>query len=568
MVRDEQPYRMDSLRDPSELMQPERLGALQQTPLSFTRILIKRMVEEEWNIELQEISVDENGNGRARYSITTPTHEFAFPIYSQKISEEKKTDRITADTWDMWGFLCEGDPDPEFVDWQFEELPNVRTGRATPDDVLIWTRANRSSRFFGHIVESLEEGHQPDIDFLAKGGYLIRSSGYYGNGLNGTRAFAALGDDHPLNEPYLAQMLAAYMWRIFGYDLADAIAKERSDDAADLDYEIRKYLGTGNSSGMGVAIFAVNHPKLIHTWMRTREIAVARVKTITPTNDEIRKLVDVLHRAEVWFAEDESDSKEFFLAKSRISDGLNSIRKKVERTSHVDSWKELTRWADQTFEPETNEVLYSLLLDVHPTVCEGLQDALITSEKCDIQPEMTVERLRNIINTDYAWALDIDMSAPGANDIFWYRSVKGEEPRLGRKGESTAEEYALPVDIALQVQQLVEALQTFDASTTVAEVLLDHPEHRYIIERIQSVHGLAYAEIRGNVLDSDFIPLHLVALVKSFWGIQKAHPANKGWVKGTFFQGAPLPEDIRNGQHSYWLYPPRPSQKTSSEVTQ
>ncbi|MFC7212576.1 hypothetical protein ACFQO4_00560 [Saliphagus sp. GCM10025334] len=526
------------------------------------------MVDEQWEIDLRKISLDEQGNGRAQYSITTPSHEFSFPIFSQKISEEEKTDRITADTWDMWGFLCEGNPDREFVDWQFEELPSVRKGRASPENVLIWTRGNRSSRFFDHIIEALVEGRQPDIDFLAQGGYLIRSSGYYGNGLNGTKVFKAFEEDHPLNEPYLAQMFAAYMWRIFGYDLADAIAKERADDAATLDYSVRKYLGTGNSSGMGVALFAVNHPKLIHTWLRTREIAVARVKTVKPTSDDVRRLVNIMSRAEVWFSEDESDSKEFFLSKSRIADGLKRIRKRVERSNEIDTWEDISSWAEDNFEPEIQEILYSLLMDTHPDVYKGLESALITSQKTDVQPEMTVSRLQSIIASDYQWALNITMSEPGANENFWYRSVKGEEPRLGKKGKSEAEKYALPVDIALQVQQLEHELRSFDGSTSVADVLFEHPEYRYIIERIQSVHGLPYAEIQGNLLDADFIPLHLVALVKSFWGIQKTHPANKGWVKGTFFQGAPLPEDIRDGEGSYWLYPPRPKQTKKSELKQ
>jgi len=568
MAHENYSYQLDSLRDPSDLMQPERLGALQQTPLSFARILTRRMVNEQWEIDLREISLDVEGNGRARYSIKTPSHEFSFPIFSQKISEEEKTDRITADTWDMWGFLCEGNPDRDFVDWQFEELPSVRKGRADPEDVLIWTRANRSSRFFDHIVDSLVEGRQPDIDFLAEGGYLIRSSGYYGNGLNGTKAFKALGEDHPLNEPYLAQMFAAYMWRIFGYDLADAIAKERNDDAATLDYSIRKYLGTGNSSGMGIVLFAMNHPKLIHTWLRTREVAVARVKTVEPTDDDVRQLIDILQRAELWFAEDESDSKEFFLSKSRIADGLNSIRKRVERTNEISNWGEITSWTEDNFEPEIHEVLYSLLMDTHPDVYDGLKSALITSEKTDVQSAMTVSRLRSIISSDYQWALDIDMSEPGATENFWYRSVNGEEPRLGKQGESEAEEYALPVNIAFQVQQLESELRSFDASDTVADVLFELPEYRYLVERIQSVHGLPYAEVRGNILDADFIPLHLVTMVKSFWGIQKTHPANKGWVKGTFFQGAPLPEDIRDGDDSYWLYPSRPEQTRKSEVKQ
>ncbi|RQH02549.1 hypothetical protein [Natrarchaeobius oligotrophus] len=559
MAQESVPRRLGSLRDPSELMQPERLGALKHTRLSFARLLMRRMVDEQWEIDLREVTLDEEGNGRARYSISTPSHEFSFPIFSQKISEAEKTDRITADTWDMWGFLCEGNPSDEFVDWQFEELPNVRTGRATPD-VLIWTRGNRSSRFFDHIVDSLTAGHQPDVDFLAKGGYLIRSSGYYGNGLNGTKVFRSFESDHPLGEPYLAQMFSAYMWRIFGYDLADTIAAERNSDAATLDPAIKRYLGTGNSSGMGVALFAMNHPKLVHTWLRAREIALARAKAIEPSREDVVTLQNFLAKAEVWFEEDDSDSKEFFLSKSEIASGLRDVRNRLDDvgSSDVSSWAQLCDWSERNLKPEAREVLHSLLIDVHPSVCEGLAETLTTSEKTDIVPEMSTATLRSILDSNYRWALNIDMSRPEATHHFWYRSENGEEPRLGITGENDAEEYSRPIDIALRVQRLEDDLRASAPSTTVGEFLFDHPEHRYVVERVQTVHDLPYAEIRGNPLDADFIPLHLVSLIKSFWGIQKAHPANKGWVKGTFFQGAPLPEDVRDGDRSYWMYPSRP----------
>lgn len=562
-------HEMAPLRDPSELMQPERLGALKQTRLSFARLLVDRMAAERWDIDIERQSLDEDGVGRIVYRIDTPDTRFSFGIFSRRSSEGENTDRIIAEEWDMWAFLCEGPATPELMDSQYEELPHVMDGRAT-SDILIWTRANRSSRFFGHIVDALAAGEQPDIDHLARGGYLIRSSGYYGNGLNGTKVFKAMTDDHPLDQPYMAQMLAAYMLRIFGYDLADHLAKARNPQAVTLDHDIKKYLGTGNSSGVGIIMYVVNHPRQLHAWLRVREIALARAKAIEPTDGELARFERLLERAKRWFAEDDSSTNEFFVSKDLIAAELDRTAHRLEELTAGEHdatlWRSLCRWAEDTLEMETQEVLHALLIDAYPRVTEGLEDLLITSEKSDVIPEMELSTLRSHVTSSYQWALDIDFSEPGARRHYWYRSIENEEPRLGIRDESGHEEYELSIDIASQVQRLHTDLQPFSGTETVAEFLFYHPKHRLIVERIQNLHGLPYAEIRGNPLSADFVPLHFISCLKSFWGIQKAHPKSKGWVRGTFFQGAPLPADLREGNKSYWVYPPKPDQPETGGV--
>ncbi|MFB6184499.1 MAG: hypothetical protein ABEI96_08090 [Haloarculaceae archaeon] len=562
MQTDEDAYRFDSrsLREPSELMQPDRLSSLKQTRLSFTRLLMDRMVREQWDIDVERGDLDGDGVGRLVYRIDTPSQLFSFAVFSHDPGGEN-TDRIIANNWDMWGFLYEGMASPELMDSQFEELPHVREGRATPD-ILIWTRSNRSSRYFGHVVESLAAGHQPDIDRLTGGGYLMRSSGYYGNGLNGTKEFKAMDGDHPLKGPYMAQMLSVYMLRIFSYDLAEHMAEARNPDAATLDTDIKRYLGTGNSSGVGIIHYVINHPQLMHAWLRTREIAIARARAVDPSPDEIERFRTILANAKRWFFEDESETKDFFTSKDEIARELDRIE---ERLDALDAdagdrslWERLCGWSEDTLGMETQELLHSLLIDVHPEVCAGLESALTVTEDSDVEPGMRVATLRSILQSSYRWALDIDMSRPGAQRYFWYRSIDSEEPRLGIREEHDYEEYGFPIDIARQVQRLDDDLGQRDSTETVAEFLFDHPEYRGIVERVQTVQDMPYAELRANPLDADFVPLSFIACLKAIWGIQKAHPKSKGWVRGTFYQGAPLPEDIRAGDDSYWLYPTKP----------
>jgi hypothetical protein len=572
-------FALNSLRDPSEVMQPERLGALKQTPLSFVRLLVKRMVDERWEIGIERSRLDERGVGRVVYSIDTPSMRFSFGVFSRVSSEGENTDRIIATEWDLWAFLCEGEAPPELMDGQYEELPHVLEGRATPE-VLIWTRANRSSRFFGHVVDSLAAGHQPDVEFLGQGGYLMRSSGYYGNGLNGTKVFEAMGPDHPLERPYMAQMLAAYMLRVFGYDLAEEMAAARSDDAVTLDEDVKRYLGTGNSSGVGIILYVINHPRQINAWLRAREIALARVKATEPTAADLERFRDRLSRAERWFHEDESDTGPYFLSKDRIATGIDRVRTQLERLERdagtgarpdgdTDTrsgagegreslWSRLCAWAAAELETESQEVLHALLLDTYPEVCEGLEKSLITSERSDLTPQMSLSELRALLRSEYGWALDIDFDRPGSRRFFWYRAVESEEPRMGVRGEHDYEEYSRPVDIAYRVQRLAADLADAPGDDTVAEFLFEHPEHRFIVERAQHVGELPYAEIRGNPLDADFVPLYFIACLKSFWGISKTHPKSMGWVRGTFFQGAPTRAEIRAGRDDYWVYPPMP----------
>jgi predicted transcriptional regulator len=578
-------YAADSLRDPAELMRPERLAALKQTRLSFVRMLIRKMQREQWEIDIDRADLDAAGEGRIVYHIDTPTQLLSFGVFSHSTAGEN-TDRIIADNWDMWGFLCEGRAPPAVMDAQYEELPEVREGRATAD-TLIWTRANRSSRFFGHVVDALAAGHQPDIEFLAQGGYLMRSSGYYGNGLNGTKQFEALSGDHPLKRPYMAQMLSVYLLRAFGYDLAERMAAARSSDAVRLDREIKRYLGTGNSSGIGIIHYVINHPQLLNAWLRAREVALARVKTVTPSAADRDRFRTILGAARRWFAEDQSETKEFFLSKDRIAGELGRVETRVGQLTaasdggtrpadgpvdegDVDGsttgpegtaaplWGRLCAWADRTLAMETQEVLHSLLLDVHPDVCAGLAESLTVSERSDLDPGMRLGTLQSVLEADYEWVWEFHRKRPGARRYFWYRSIDSEEPRLGVREEHDYEEYGLPIDVAHQVQRLAEDLNSRDPTETVAEFLFEFPEHRSIVERVQTVHALPYAEIRANPLDEDFVPLSFISCLKAIWGIQKAHPKSKGWVRGTFCQGAPLRDELAEGGATYWLYPSKP----------
>lgn len=168
--------------------------------------------------------------------------------------------------------------------------------------MLGWTVANRGTRTFDNVVDALSNGDQPDpVELEHNGGYLIRNGGYYGNGRMGTRAWQSYAaDDGPFSTPYHVDLFCVYMWRLVSFDVADAAARARNPAAATLAPALRRYLGIGNSSGLGTVAALVRWPARLSAAITTRELAFAYVLSRKgPFETELYdRLVALLTRAE------------------------------------------------------------------------------------------------------------------------------------------------------------------------------------------------------------------------------------------------------------------------------
>ena len=76
-------------------------------------------------------------------------------------------------------------------------------------------------------------------------------------------------------------MMLVYLVRQFTFDQVNHIAKSKNPDKAiTLDEDIARNLGIGNSTGLGMAPFIVNHPTLLHNWIYCREKALKDIRSI------------------------------------------------------------------------------------------------------------------------------------------------------------------------------------------------------------------------------------------------------------------------------------------------
>jgi hypothetical protein len=79
---------------------------------------------------------------------------------------------------------------------------------------------------------------------------------------------------HGLGEPCAAQMLTVWLIRHFTHALGEHVGQGALDPA------IKRHLGIGNATGLGMAPFLVTHPVLLNNWIIARETALARVRAV------------------------------------------------------------------------------------------------------------------------------------------------------------------------------------------------------------------------------------------------------------------------------------------------
>ena len=136
-------------------------------------------------------------------------------------------------------------------------------------------------RLFDHVIESLAAGRQPDPARIEAVGYLMRTTAVYGSGKFGAADRVKIAERAELKGPFQAEMLSVWLTRAFTLDLRRAPgAVARREAAVTIEPALRRRLGVGNSTGLGMAPFLINHPVLLNNWMVAREAALARARSL------------------------------------------------------------------------------------------------------------------------------------------------------------------------------------------------------------------------------------------------------------------------------------------------
>lgn len=550
------------LRPPHLVMDLARLGSLHQSRLSFMRSLVRKIMREGWRIEPRRFELDAEGYGTVIYRIQTSGDLFSFVLFSQYLAPDKRNDRVIASEWDLTMALCEGEVDDAYVEYLRRNVPLQEAGRLDAK-VMVLSRANRSVRNFDSVVAALSAGRQPDVEQIARVGYLYRTTAVYGSGKLGMADWEKVSGKHPdFARPFAAEMFTCFMLRNFSLQQAEHIARQRAPETAvPLQPQLKRYFGIGNSTGLGMAPYLINHPQLISRWIEMRELALARVRGLGQvTAERLARLDRLIERGirhieqtlteDHWQTENNRVVLEDFAA---LQDWLTSVQ--------LQSWAQLLAWAERGLSLQAQELLNCILLELYPELVDNLEDGFALVEALELQPQMPAAELRTLIERHYAWALAIDFDADGATETFWYRSEEKQEPRLGNCALESGRDKQMPLGIGYLAQQCHRLLCTYlteHPGQCTASFLLRHPEQRGIVRRMQSMAKTHYGEIQANLLDRDVLPMHLLRCKLAFFGVSKFDPRSRLWVRNTMFQGAPLLEDIGQPFEDDWFLPLAP----------
>ena len=550
------------MRPPEQVMRLDRMGSSFPTRLSFMRTLIRRMSKEKWRFEKLRQDVDENGYGVSIYAAHTPERTYSLIAFTQDIPADMRTDRVIAEVWDATFNLFDGVPTQADIDYLAQNTPKQEGGRFRPSELSL-ARANKSLRLFEHIVSSLAAGKQPDVELLASVGYIMRTTAVYGSGKFGCADRAKIAERGECKVSFHMELLAVYLIRWFTIDLVETIAKKRGGDrAVSLESHIRQFIGVGNSTGLGMAPFLLKHPVLIHNWVTAKETALARVRSLeTPVQGSldayIQSVRQVAQHLKEWRVADEVQSARIAQLETEIAE-LASWCDDENNLVKPYPWNGIYQFVEDNFSLECQEMVVSLIIEPHGTLVDDLADTMFSTTAPQFEAGMSLARLKSIVRDYYAWATNIDFSLSESQHHFWYYSEDKLEPRFGSKGVDDGVDQEMPLAIGRDTDDLNEQLKSVKDEMTTGEFVLQYPQFRHIIRRIQNTALRPYAEVQDNLLGETMRPLDLLRFKLAFFGASKFDPKSDLWTRISMYQGAPMPDQLADVEHDDWAFSIRP----------
>ena len=547
------------MRDPNTVTQLARLGSAHAHRLSFMRVLLRRLKRENWRFSRHRFEIDANGVGRAVYLAAGPERTYALVAFAHDLPDELRSDRVIAEAWDTTFCLHDGIPSDADLDRLEANVPKQEAGRISGRELSL-SRANRSVRLFKTVIDALSTGHQPDADELLRVGYLMRTTAVYGSGKFGAADRDAISNRAEFASPFQVELLNVFLIRAFTLDLVEHMAAAKGGESAvTLEPALRRTLGVGNSTGLGMAPFLVNHPRLTHSWLHARETALARVRALPDApQSTVDAFLHFLRRAQqnaaTWHSEHPVQQPKI----ASLVQDLNTLSDHFERFDWqtIQPWNALWVWAEATLGLEGQEQLLALMLEPHGDLVDDLADALSTDEPFPpLDARGSVADFRAFLQTHYGWALSIDHAPDSSRARFWYVSEEKLEPRLGERFDEPGAEREQPLGISWQVRQLDDALDAHDPNASLVDFLARHPEHRHTVRRSQLAPAHPYMEVRDNLIDAGMLPIDLLRVKLAFFGANRFDPRSDRWLRITMFQHAPFPDELQSDDADDWCYP-------------
>ena len=545
------------LRDPNIIMKLSRLGSFHQSRLSFLRSFLNEF--KDWDFKRDLFNLDKKGYGTAVYSLRKNNRVYSLVCFANEINDNERSDRVIATKWDAAFTLHDGIPQKKDIERLKNEVPKQEVGRLSYKELTL-SRANKSVRVFDHVVESLSNGTQPDLDLIEKVGYLYRTTAVYGSGKFGLADRFRIKNRDEINGPFRLEMMLVYLVRQFTFDQVNHVAKNRNPKSAiKLDPKICKNLGIGNSTGLGMAPFIVNHPTLLNNWILCRETALKKIRELKKVSfKDIRLFKECLRNSirniTSWNTESEYQLKKIKLLLKDLRNLIDFIENEFDFQKAY-PFNELYTWLEKKTCDECIEYVVSIMMEPFDEIVEPLVKQMSSDEEkfFNIPTDRTVGDLRDILVKKYSNILNIDFDKKANYKKFWFISKNKEEPRLANRFEEEGSNLEQPLAIARDIKKLYNKTLLSKKTLKIYDFLVDNSELRHVVRRAFIIEKFPYSEIQDNTISENTMPIDMLRLKLSFFGALKFDPRSDKWLRICMFQGAPLPNELKNFDEQ-WVY--------------
>ena len=543
------------LRKPEFVMKLGRLGSFHQSKLSFLRSFIREF--KDWDFRTHILELDNFGFGHGVYVVQKGNKQYSLVCFSNHLDANERSDRVIATKWDASFVLYDGIPSSEDIQRLKDNVPLQEQGRVTEKELCL-SRANKSVRVFEHVVDQLSQGHQPDTSLLYSVGYLYRTTAVYGSGKFGLADRIKIQDRGELKGPFRLEMMLVYLARQFTFDVVNHVAHHRSPSTSvKLSDDIARNLGIGNSTGLGMAPFIVNHPALLNQWIMAKEKALQAIRSLSSVRKkEIETFQSYLSTIQDNIKYWKTDSDYQVQKNDQLIHDLKDFQeyfdsKKIEKFF----WNNVYEWAEKHTEAECCEFIVSLMMEVYPDIVEPLSYEMSIDEEdyFDIDTSRNINEICQLIEKQYTWLLEVDFKEKDNIYNFWYYSKNKQEPRLSDRFSEEGAELELPLAIARDIQNLYKSLKEMDPTKDLSFYLSKDQQYRHVLRRVFICEQLPYSEIQDNTISKALIPVDMLRLKLSFFGATRFDPRSDRWVRITMYQGAPLMKEISLSNDS-WSY--------------
>jgi len=545
------------LRDPKIVMKLSKLGSFHQSKLSFLRSFLKEFSD--WDFKRDLFDLDENGYGKAVYSLKKNNKIYSLVCFANKLSDLERSDRVIATKWDAAFTLHDGIPTKTDIERLQKNVPKQEVGRLSYKELTL-SRANKSIRIFNYIVECLSKGKQPDKKKVFDVGYLYRTTAVYGSGKFGLADRFRIKNRNEICGPFRLEMMLVYLVRQFTFDQVNHIAKQKNPGrAVELDKEICRNLGIGNSTGLGMAPFIVNHPTLLNNWIMSREMSLKKIREIKNVkNQDAEIFKDILKKSlkniSFWNTESEFQKKKIVGLYKDLKKLIDFLDKDFDFKKDY-PFNDLYVWCEKNLKDECIEYAVSTFMEPYDDIINPFIYQMSADEDkfFTIPAQKNIENLRSIIEKNYSEILKIDFSKEENNQNFWFISKNKEEPRLADRYKEQGAELEQPLAIARDISRLYQRISKIKNSLSVGKFLIENNDLRHAIRRVFISEFFPYSEIQDNTIGSKLMPIDMLRLKLSFFGAVKFDPRSDKWLRICMFQGAPLPNELQS-YDSGWIY--------------